>query len=305
MTTLTPADDALHEPATDDLFWTETAWFAFSVPERRLTGSIYPVFRTNQNVCSAGVYVWDDHGEGAHEILYAHNMWHLPLPDDLRSMALPGGLSYEVLEPLRRYHVRYDDGGDLTLDLHYDGIVAPHVAADGGHLDQPCRVTGTVKLAGETIAVDCIEMRDRSWNVRPDFRGTLPANVRVAYSYGHVAEDEGFQLTTFSFDGGDAMVRGGYLLRDGDLLPLASGTRRVERDRGRPTTIVVEGADTGGRSFRAEGRTVSRFAFQATPGVFAWMSGTEWEVDGRAAWGQDQDMCPPSARVADLRSERS
>jgi hypothetical protein len=142
MTTVTADDDALHQPTSDDLFWTETAWFAFSVPERRVSGAIYPVFRTNQGVCSAGVYLWDDRGEGAHEILYCHNLWHLPLPDDIRSMSLPGGLAYEVVEPLRRYRVRYDDGCDLALDLDYTAIVAPHVPAEGGRAGQGRQVVG-------------------------------------------------------------------------------------------------------------------------------------------------------------------
>jgi hypothetical protein len=300
VTTLTADDDTLHRPTSDDLFWTETSWFAFAVPERRMTGAVYPVFRTNQGVCSVGVYVWDDAGEGVHEIPYAHNLWHLPLPDDLRSMSLPGGLSLDVEEPLRRYHVRYDDERDLVLDLRYEALVEPFVSSDGAHLDQPCRVEGRIVLGGEEIPVSCVEMRDRSWSVRPDLRTALPDGVRVAYTYGHTDDGDGFQLTTFSFEGSDAMLRGGYLLRDGELRPLASGARRIER--GRPVRIEVEGADADGRSFHATGRTVNRFAFQATPGLFAWMSGTAWELDGAAAWGQDQDMCTPASRVAALRS---
>ena len=51
---VTAVDDDLHSPTNDDPFWTETLWLAFAVPERRITGAIYPVFRTNQGVCSLG-----------------------------------------------------------------------------------------------------------------------------------------------------------------------------------------------------------------------------------------------------------
>ena len=53
-------DDEFHPPTTDDPFWTETCWFTFTVPERRLSGQLYPFFRPNQGVVSAAAYFWDD-----------------------------------------------------------------------------------------------------------------------------------------------------------------------------------------------------------------------------------------------------
>ena len=43
-------DDEFHPPTSDDPYWTETCWFTFTVPERRLSGQLYPFFRTNQGV---------------------------------------------------------------------------------------------------------------------------------------------------------------------------------------------------------------------------------------------------------------
>src|SRR4029077_16728238 len=36
--------DQLHPPTNADAFWSETAWFAFSVHERKLAGWTYPFF---------------------------------------------------------------------------------------------------------------------------------------------------------------------------------------------------------------------------------------------------------------------
>jgi hypothetical protein len=47
-------DDELHPPASADPDWTETCWFTFAVPERRLSGQLYPFFRRNQNVAAGG-----------------------------------------------------------------------------------------------------------------------------------------------------------------------------------------------------------------------------------------------------------
>ena len=45
-------DDLFHPPTSDDPFWTETCWFTFAVPERKLSGQLYPFFRANQGVTS-------------------------------------------------------------------------------------------------------------------------------------------------------------------------------------------------------------------------------------------------------------
>ena len=59
---LGPSDDDFHEPASNDPFWNETIWFSFSVPERALSGYVYPWVRANQGLFGGGVIVWDDRG---------------------------------------------------------------------------------------------------------------------------------------------------------------------------------------------------------------------------------------------------
>ncbi|UIX31970.1 hypothetical protein [Streptomyces sp. GQFP] len=286
----TPADDDLHPPATDDPFWTETAWFAFAVPERRLTGFVYPVFRANQRICSSGVYLWDDTGETDLDCLYAHNYWHIPLPDSLTSMRLPSGLSYDVLEPLRSYRVRYDSH-DLRVDLTYDGLVEPVLTPRADHLDQPCRVQGEIVLLGERIEVDGFEFRDKSWSVRSDHSLVLPDDVaHGSYMYGVTAETAFLARTTGADPDRDQVRRGGWLLRDGVTSPLVEGTRRAEREPGRPPTrVVVEGRDELGRTFTATGDTVNHFAFRSTPAMSPWVSGVQWTIDGVPAWGENQE----------------
>lgn len=58
---LEPEDDAFH-PRTDDRWWTETWWNAWFVPERKMIGYFYPVFRHNIGVQFGGVVVYDDRG---------------------------------------------------------------------------------------------------------------------------------------------------------------------------------------------------------------------------------------------------
>ena len=99
---LTPEDDLLH-PASDHWWETETAWFSFNVPERRIGCWFYNQILATQGVCNGGVWVWDDSAAGA---LYEVRHEGLPLDAasvDLRDVTLPNGNHLEVLEPLTRY----------------------------------------------------------------------------------------------------------------------------------------------------------------------------------------------------------
>src|SRR6185436_2296650 len=162
---VTAADDEFHPPTNDDLFWTETCWFTFTVPERKLSGQLYPFFRRNQNVTSAGVYFWDDKGNEPWNCLYAKNFWHLPIPDQpLSDIRLPNGIHYKCLEAQHRYEIGYDDpdGDELRLELTFTSVAEPNYLGQP-HLDQPGRYQGTIVLQGEIIEVDSFGFRDRSW----------------------------------------------------------------------------------------------------------------------------------------------
>ena len=67
----THPDDEFHPPTDDNPYWTETCWFTFTVPERKMSGQLYPFFRANQRVAAGGAYFWDDQGSEMWNCLYA------------------------------------------------------------------------------------------------------------------------------------------------------------------------------------------------------------------------------------------
>src|SRR5271165_459790 len=97
---LGPEDDCFHE-ATDNWWETETAWFSFNVPVRKMGGWFYNQVLANQRTCNGGAWVWDDSDAGS---LYEARHQGLPLPDglDLRDVGLPNGNHITMIEPLRR-----------------------------------------------------------------------------------------------------------------------------------------------------------------------------------------------------------
>jgi hypothetical protein len=292
-----PADDGFHPPADPAPHWTETAWFGFHVAERGLAGTVYALFRPNLGVASLAVYVWDGSDPEPWRVPYGRCLWHQPFPaGDLTDLSL-AGLRLRRLEPLARYALAYDDGARLRLDLRYEALLPPHgVGIEGGrgHLDQPCRVTGSLVLRGEAIAVDALDMRDRSWSLRDDLR-----SVRASYSYAIASARDGFLAAGFEIAGASRIVAG-YLVRGGVKADLVGGTREVvERRAGYPLRVRLAARDALGRSLEAEGRCLSRLAQQATPGMFAWMSLAEWCFDGRSAFGGDQDVASPDRLPVD------
>ncbi len=300
--------DRFHEPPSDDRWWTETCWFSFDQPGADLSATFYPLFRPNLGICSLAVYIWDSSAHEPWRIRHRRFWWHLAMPTtDLTELSLEG-LSYDCLEPDRRYRVRYEDGHDVAVDLEYTGLRELWVASDhpnGGHTDQPCSVVGTVRLAGETIDIDCLGMRDRTWSPRPDDR----VGGGTGYTYGIGSSESQFLMLT-RLDGNEGShtegVFRGYLVRDGEASSLEAASRRVlSRRDGAPLDIEVSGSDERGRRFEARGRRRNAFANHATPGSFAWMSMFEWLTDDGVVIGQDQEVWSPDmlgARLAALEA---
>jgi hypothetical protein len=303
-------DDNFHAPKDADPFWTETSWWTFAIPERRLSGQLYPFFRPNQGVAACAVYLWNDQGAHFNDALYARQTWHLPLPESpLTDLALPNGLRYRCLEPRTKYALSYvdPDGDDIRIDLEFNAIVEPFHTGHG-HFDQPGRMTGTLVLDGEELAIDCFGFRDRSWGRRGGFgRKMVKGGGQVGgYSFATASERDGFFGLSFDRDDRELIVHG-YLLQDGELSPLREGEREVvSRDpaTGYPTEVRVHGTDEHGRILDAHGICRNTFAFLLNPNIWSVNCLTEWVFGGHTAWGEDHENLTPYAYRRFYRSYR-
>src|ERR1700728_1173507 len=264
---LTPDDDNFHPPS-DDPWWTETVLFAWFVPERRLIGYFYPIFRPNLGVQAGGVVVFDSEAYLPWEIPVFNWDWTRPLaPDvDLRNAELENGMSIRCLEPGRHFELGYESR-DLSLDLHVEAVAKPLVTLaeppfNKGHLDQLCRVSGSMVLTGERIDVDAFAIRARSWGPRQDGR-----QPQVAYDYAARDAENAFLAISV---GRDRLydVTSGFLIREGTWSRLTLGKREaVYDDLGRPVTIAITASDEEGRQISADGAVVSQQVLQSYPSM--------------------------------------
>lgn len=292
-----PADDSFHFDVLGDDWWaTETSWFSFHHPERKLGGWLYTMVRPNIGTVAGGVWVWDDGAFLPWDVLYSANYSALQLPDgaDLTDVCLPTGVTIKAVESARRYELGYTDPGRLDLVLVFEGVMAPEpmhsVKSTFGrarHFDQFGRVTGHLDLHGEHIEIDCLAARDRTWGRRREDRPR-----RAAYITGAATPSDAFLAVTHH-DGDIEGVAYGFLRREGRTVPLASGERRVRRDpeHGWVTDIEVELTDIEGRFTHLVGRPVSRIIINRHSFIDI-NSLVRWEFDGMEAWGEDQDMWP-------------
>ena len=305
----TAADDGFHFDALSDRWWeTETAWFSFHHPGRKLGGWFYSMFRPNIGTVAGGFWVWDDTAHLPWTVPYSANFSALQLPADLdlRDATLPTGVTMRVIEPATSYALGFADSDRVTADLRFDAVMPPEPLTAVGstfgsahHFDQFGRVTGLLTLHGEEIEIDCIGMRDRTWGPRPENRPR-----QAAYVTGASDPDNGFLAVTNVRPEGE-VVAYGFLRRDGQTVSLASGTRQVERDphEGWIIRITIDAVDTSGRHLVAVGEPASRIIVNRHTFIDI-NSLVRWDMNGATAWGEDQDMWPMHNFSADRRKAR-
>ena len=307
-------DDRFHFDKLSDRWWeTETSWFSFCHPERKLGGWLYSMFRPNIGTVAGGAWVWDGMAHLPWEVPYSVNLTAQRLPDDadLTDIKLPTGVAIKRLEPLKSYQLGYQDEGRLKIDLKFEAVMEPRALRRAGsvfkqasHFDQFGRVTGHIVLHGERIAIDCLAMRDRSWGPRAEHRPT-----KNAYVTGIASPRDAFLAVTRwdgpEDSGGVERIAYGFMIKDGVIADLVAGTRVVERDKreGWVTRMTIDGNDELGRTLHATGERLSgiiinRHSFVDSNGLLA------WTINGHAGHGEDQDMWPVHDWSAMRRAQR-
>src|SRR5690606_25893314 len=177
-TPFTPDDDTFHI-LSDDPYETETNWWAFNVPERKLGCWVHAAVKPNQGEhgkVTWRIFVWDEKGADPMRLAYYRNVTaDMPAGADLRDITFPaGGYSLKMRKPLMEYAVSYSDPArDFALDFEFKAFHAPRRATPGEppamfnpHLDQLGRFTGTLTLKGECTNLDGLGVRDRTCGPR-------------------------------------------------------------------------------------------------------------------------------------------
>lgn len=283
-----------------DLYWNESGWFSFSIPERGVHGMVYYMFRPNMQMMMGGPVLWDGSGSNSWNCLYYD--WHpiQPIPAGCQKFDFTAlnSLSVERVEPLKTYRLTYDHAG-FKLDLEWTAIAPPHhflgmeieatgMSADNRmHLEQCGRVKGRVENGGQVYEIDCFSLRDTSWGVRQ-----IDHVAKGSYFWGIASPQTAFHAMTMG-DGDEQRLVGGFLIRDGEMATLSHGTRVVtEMGEFTPKTFRFTAEDKLGRTIDVTARSSSDLLFNHFPRTQVVWSLLETDFGGQTGWGDMQEFAP-------------
>lgn len=296
-----PNLDRFCKTRSDDIYWNESAWFSFSIPERGIHGMIYYFFRPNMNLLMGGPILWDDSGSHIWDCLYYD--WHhiQPIPEGAEKFDFTAlnSLKVEVVEPLKHYRFHYDQAG-FVLDFDWVAVEEPHhflgmeieatgMSADNRmHLEQMGRSKGRITYKGETYDIDSYALRDTSWGVR------MMDNVKRGSYFWAVADDDtAFHAQTMG-DGDEQRVVGGFLRLDGRTETVTGG-KRVVTKMGKYTPDVFEIAleDASGRTAEFTCRSSVHLMVNFYPRAQVVWSLLKADFgNGKQGWGDLQEFQP-------------
>jgi hypothetical protein len=308
MTDLSFADH-FGEGRDDNPYWNESVWFSFSIPERRIHGSIQYYFRPNMGMLNGGPNMWDPTHPFQWNALY-YNWSHLQaLPAGAKKfdMQARNSLRVKMLEPLQRYKIDYDKEG-FEMDLVWEAIGPCHELHTGDpgqqatakfHIEQPGRMKGMIRRHGEEYPIDCFSMRDTSYGARE-----YESLASGGYFWG-ISAGSAFHALCMDVPGTggrEAKCIGGFIWKDGQLGSLVSGKREVLAfdEFGGAASVVFEASDKLGRTMRVKGTIDPGLIFTGYTDHTVQWSLAEWDWDGVTHWGDNQEFMPaePFRRIA-------
>jgi len=342
-TPFTIEDDQYHQ-LSDDPYETETNWWSFNIPERKIGCWIHTPYYPNRKTVTWRIFVWDDQGVDPGHLAYYQKVEETRMPEapDLRDITFPaGGYSLKVLEPLMKYHLTYaDPERNFALDFTHTGVHPPHRYSPGEppmmhtpHLDQLGHVEGELTLRGEKIRIDCHSVRDRTWGPRggpyaasrkvyakdasrvahpggPTWRQIERerGRGRIQYIFGHADAGSGFLGFVRLQDGdasGWAPMNVGWLLRDGVFSRLDKTRCRMINFRD-PMTGWSEHMQVSLADSLGRTMEVEGCAVsRMSESGYGTNSLMRWEFDGKIGWGEDQDVWQSSHFIRMLDALRA
>ena len=285
---------------------TETQYFGFYVPEKKLHSFNWVWYHPNLNSVLAGSMTW--YGVqpitlGCELFDYRNHMSGDVFGGKWPDAAFDSGLKIQMLEPGKTFELQYDDPerGNHFKVLQ-KGVSEPVMWPSSKHFEQVMHCTGEVTLRGDTHKVDCYAMRDRSWGeYRLENSMHIPPNSWVTACFG---PDFSFHVTgmddperdpvwkgEFKVDP-ESLLRFGWMIVDGEQVPIASAKIKTDYDFSilHPTGISIHITDVKGRTYLAEGKVLASTPFYAWLNLRALICMVEWTCNGRKGYGEIQTL---------------
>lgn len=242
-----PKDEFFH-PVGEDTSWSESYYFYYFDPERKIGGITRMGFRAHDG--------WKDYMHIVYledrRIVFCYDRVDMPKGDEDLTV---GALSLERTSPFKKWKISFDGKGqdladgrilitpkrdrpegwktlsDVQMDIEFEATHDPLYmfgeAGKRGHFEQPGAYTGHITVAGERREFSGFGLRDKSWGPRPwtdpNKTSETPApllgsgaasGLFTQWVTSVINENLGFAMTFNR--GGDGHIHcGGFLYKDG------------------------------------------------------------------------------------------
>lgn len=303
--TATPADEHFHGtgPAGDTL--TETWYWGFHIPQERINCFAYCWVHPNLKVVSAGLFVYQGRKSQhlACELFEMRDFMSIDVIGDGSHIRLPSSFEVEALVPLEHLRMRFRDEPRATaLDLELQAVTPPVMRANNKHFEQLMHVTGTLRLRGTEHAVDCLQIRDRSWGeLRPeDHAVKSPPYTWVTGAFGR---DFAFNIGAHDDPRRDPdwgalftlapekAFKDGWVLVDGEQRRFRHASIITRRDPTlmQPLRHQISCEDTSGEHYEITGEVIAVTPWSGWSNMVCQIGLVEWTCNGRKGYGEVQD----------------
>lgn len=305
------SDEGMHRQARaniSDPALVETVFAGFSVPEAGIHCLNYIWLHPNMRTMSGGAWCWQGfkHSQLEAELFDMRDF----VPDaaitddggDLTDVTMPNGYRYQVLEPLEKIRISYDDPTrGNSFDVTQTAIMPPAMLPSNRHFDQVMRSSGTLTLRGQQYTVDSLAVRDRSWGEARTEDPTVISGIH--WLMAMFGDDYAIHITGLEdpetahwrnrFHEEPAISRAmnrGWVWKDGVLRTVTSAHIETEWDNAgrRQVAHRVVVVDESGAEHRLEGQMRAGANWHTWSNVHMSVGLACWECDGRIGHGDSQ-----------------
>lgn len=310
------SDIKYHTPDEVPYDWAETSYFYCYVPQANLMAWVYIIARPGVGAMVADIQFQGDMSTNPLDAWYIDTQQHLPLPNKFNDFSLPNGLKFKATD-IRHYRLDYSGIGGTELHVDVEGLMEPFDIHDktmdplaveqpshdekkdgfwagySNHFDMTVKVTGSIKVRGQTFDVDCVSTMDHSWGPRTE-RGMRP----MSWINAHFGKDYALQ-SIWSYSPRETPEKQfelahGYALVNGVVKGFTHGEMQVVRNKFDRFGVAFEThlTDIDGRQHSAFGSPLSQHPWSPYSCTYVPNYFLRWQSGERVGYGNSQENNP-------------
>ncbi len=307
--TYSPRDEELHpeiQAEKPHYALTETQYYGFYVPEAQLHCFTWVWYHPNLRTLTSGTMAW----RGIKPINLSCELFDFRgymsgdvFKDGFFNFTLDSGLSIEMPEIGRTFRLRYSDPDrGNSFDILQEAVTEPLVWPSNNHFEQTMHCTGEVTLRGESFAVDCFSLRDRSFG---EYRMEDPMGIPPnSWTTGAFGPDLSFCVVGMEDEALDPIWKGrfeippgstlrfGWMVVDGAKCIVTDLRSKIDYDPAdlMPRAMYLKITDEHGRVHELHGKVLAATPLTAWLNIRCPVCMIEWNYNGRIGHGEIQNV---------------